>query len=145
MRPDELPDHISDANGKITKEIIECSGCKGAYRIVPEELKFYKRLGLPLPRLCPNCRYKERIKFRNPLKWYRRECMCRGRHGANGGSTVLSGSPSKDKGQMTYSNANLPHPPHKNTEPCLNRFETSYAPDRPEIIYCEECYQHEIF
>jgi len=27
---------------------------------------------------------------------------------------------------------------------CPNEFETSYAPDRPEIIYCEQCYQAEI-
>jgi hypothetical protein len=29
-------------------------------------------------------------------------------------------------------------------EGCLNEFETSYAPDRPEIIYCESCYQKEV-
>jgi len=27
---------------------------------------------------------------------------------------------------------------------CQNEFETSYAPDRPEIIYCESCYQNEV-
>jgi len=27
---------------------------------------------------------------------------------------------------------------------CLNEFETSYAPERPEIIYCEKCYQNEV-
>jgi hypothetical protein len=27
---------------------------------------------------------------------------------------------------------------------CENKFETSYAPDRPEIIYCENCYQQEV-
>jgi len=26
---------------------------------------------------------------------------------------------------------------------CLNEFETSYAPDCPEIVYCEQCYQQE--
>lgn len=25
-----------------------------------------------------------------------------------------------------------------------NEFETSYAPDRPEIVYCEQCYQAEM-
>jgi hypothetical protein len=29
-------------------------------------------------------------------------------------------------------------------EGCTNEFETSYAPDRPEIIYCEKCYQKEV-
>lgn len=27
---------------------------------------------------------------------------------------------------------------------CTNEFETSYAPDRPEIIYCEGCYNNEV-
>jgi len=27
---------------------------------------------------------------------------------------------------------------------CSNEFETSYAPDRPEIIYCESCYNNEV-
>ena len=29
-------------------------------------------------------------------------------------------------------------------EGCINEFETSYAPDRPEIVYCEKCYQQEV-
>lgn len=29
-------------------------------------------------------------------------------------------------------------------EGCPNEFETSYAPDRPEIVYCESCYQNEV-
>lgn len=28
---------------------------------------------------------------------------------------------------------------------CNNEFETSYAPERPEIVYCEKCYQDEIY
>ena len=28
---------------------------------------------------------------------------------------------------------------------CNIEFETSYAPDRPEIIYCERCYQQEVY
>jgi hypothetical protein len=28
---------------------------------------------------------------------------------------------------------------------CLNEFETSYSPDRPETIYCETCYQQEVY
>ncbi len=27
---------------------------------------------------------------------------------------------------------------------CPNEFETSYSPDRPEMIYCEQCYQQEV-
>ena len=27
---------------------------------------------------------------------------------------------------------------------CPNEFETSYAPDRSEIVYCEQCYNGEV-
>jgi hypothetical protein len=30
-------------------------------------------------------------------------------------------------------------------EGCTNEFETPYAPDRPETIYCERCYQQEVY
>ena len=30
-------------------------------------------------------------------------------------------------------------------EGCTNEFETSYAPERPEIVYCERCYQQEVY
>jgi len=29
-------------------------------------------------------------------------------------------------------------------EGCTNEFETSYSPDRPEIVYCEQCYNSEV-
>ncbi len=28
---------------------------------------------------------------------------------------------------------------------CTNEFETAYSPDRPETIYCEQCYQQEVY
>ena len=28
--------------------------------------------------------------------------------------------------------------------PCPNEFETTFAPDRPEIVYCESCYNSEV-
>ncbi|KKP59766.1 MAG: hypothetical protein UR55_C0020G0001, partial [Candidatus Nomurabacteria bacterium GW2011_GWF1_34_20] len=30
-------------------------------------------------------------------------------------------------------------------EGCTNEFETSYAPERSEIVYCEKCYQQEVY
>jgi hypothetical protein len=77
-------------------------------------LQFYRRMNLPLPRLCPNCRHYQRLKQRNPLKLWHRTCMC-GKAG------------------------------HFHTGKCEVEFETSYAPDRPEIVYCEKCYQQEVY
>lgn len=28
---------------------------------------------------------------------------------------------------------------------CEVEFETSYSPGRPEIVYCEKCYQQEVY
>lgn len=34
---------------------------------------------------------------------------------------------------------------HGHSGQCPTEFETTYAPDRPEKVYCEECYQKEIY
>lgn len=34
---------------------------------------------------------------------------------------------------------------HDHQGKCPNEFETSYAPDRTEIVYCERCYQKEVY
>jgi len=34
---------------------------------------------------------------------------------------------------------------HEHNGKCEVEFETSYAPERPEIIYCERCYQQEVY
>ncbi len=33
---------------------------------------------------------------------------------------------------------------HDHNGKCPNEFETSYSPERPEIVYCESCYQKEV-
>ena len=113
VKTDEIPDDIKDVNEDIIGKVIECKHkgkckeqCTEAFKIIPEEFKFYKRMSLPLPRLCPNCRHYERINLRNPMKLWDRKCMKEG---------------------------------------CKNEFKTTYAPDRPEIVYCEKCYQQEVY
>ncbi|MDP2630924.1 MAG: hypothetical protein Q8P56_05975 [Candidatus Uhrbacteria bacterium] len=32
---------------------------------------------------------------------------------------------------------------HDHEGRCAVKFQASYAPDRPEIVYCEQCYQAE--
>ncbi len=125
----DLPDNIKDAKDNITKGIIKCSSCARAYRIIQMELDFYRRIGLPLPRLCPDCRFKERFTFVNPPKYWHGECDCRGQM-----------AKSKESGNAYKNNAEHFH----GDAPCPNEFETSFAPDRPEIVYCEECYKIEV-
>lgn len=109
----DIPDDIKDINEYIIGKVIECAHCgtcnhqcTEAFKIIPEEYQFYKRMNLPIPRLCPNCRHYERLSQRNPMKLWHRQCMKEG---------------------------------------CFNEFETTYAPERPEIVYCERCYQQEVY
>jgi len=140
IKASNLPNNIKDVDNSILKEVIACANChsresgnpasgspiklgmtsgelkmtkkettscagSNVFRIIPQELKFYKKMNLPLPRLCPDCRHRERIKQRNPLKLWKRQCMKKG---------------------------------------CNTTFQTTYAPDRKEIIYCEACYNKEV-
>jgi uncharacterized protein YbaR (Trm112 family) len=75
MKGVDLPDLINDVPDDITKEVIACESCKRAYRIVPIELQFYKRIGIPLPHKCHNCRFLDRYQFINKPKLYHRSCM----------------------------------------------------------------------
>ena len=127
----QLPDHIKDVPDSISKEILECThhgeceeDCTTAFRILPEELKFYRQMNLALPRLCPNCRYKQRLQWTNRPKLWRKACQCAGKQSDNN----------------IYPNTSIHF---HGANPCPTEFETSYAPDRPEIIYCEKCYQEE--
>ncbi|HDY73331.1 MAG TPA: hypothetical protein ENH86_02045 [Candidatus Jorgensenbacteria bacterium] len=126
--PQELPDRITDVDNSILNETIACEHkgtcshqCSTAFKIIPEELKFYRRINFPLPRLCPNCRHYQRLKQRNPLKLWHRQCMC---------------------DYEVYENTTK-HQHHSDGR-CPNEFETTYSPERKETVYCEQCYNAEI-
>ena len=128
----DLPDHIRDIPESITEELIQCAHnqtcneqCTQAFKVIPQELQLYKRMNLSFPRLCPNCRHYQRLGQRNPLKLWHRACTCAGEKSKN----------------AVYTNT-VSH--FHGTAPCPNEFETSYAPDRPETIYCEQCYNAEV-
>ena len=90
----------------VNKEVFVCTKCNKNYRIIKDELVFYRRMKIPIPRNCPECRHIRRFENRGPNKLWYRKCMNKG---------------------------------------CLNEFETAYAPDRQEKIYCESCYNKEIY
>ena len=102
----KIPENINDVSSDILNEILECFQCGRNYKIIPNELAFYKKWQIPIPRNCFFCRFKKRFSLRTPSKLWHRKCMKEG---------------------------------------CDNEFETSYVPDRPEIVYCERCYQAEVY
>ena len=130
---DTLPQKISDTKDDILKEIIRCSSqdseeekrkhpeCATAFRLIPLEFELYKKLNIPIPTKCFPCRRTERFTLRNPRKLWHRKCMC---------------------DYKIYNNS-IKHGNHE-TGQCPNEFETSYAPERKEIVYCESCYNSEI-
>ncbi|MEK7218807.1 MAG: hypothetical protein AAB728_05075, partial [Patescibacteria group bacterium] len=61
-----IPEHINDVPDDITKQILRCSVTGKPYKIIPQELKFYRQMGIPIPRKCPDQRHKERMALRNP-------------------------------------------------------------------------------
>ncbi|HEV7702514.1 MAG TPA: hypothetical protein VGO63_03695 [Candidatus Paceibacterota bacterium] len=71
VKSEDIPDDSSGIPESITSEILECANskkgldnCTTAFRVITDEVSFYKRFGLPLPDKCPNCRHKERLQFR---------------------------------------------------------------------------------
>jgi len=128
MKSDDLPDTIQEVTDNILNQVIECEHagtcneqCSTAFKITKSELEFYRKMNLPLPQLCSNCRHYVRFRQRNPIKLWHRQCAC---------------------DYQVYKNF-AKHQHHLESR-CPNEFETTYAPERKEIVYCESCYQQEI-
>jgi hypothetical protein len=99
----KLPDTIEWIPDDILNWAIECEVSKKPFRIIRQELEFYRKHNLPIPRRHPDVRHADRMKMRNPRKLWERKC---------------------DK--------------------CSKDMITTYAPERTEIVYCEECYTREV-
>lgn len=109
-----IPDKIEDVPDSYLNEIFSCVDCSKNYNITKNELLFYRKENLPLPRKCPNCRYKRRFDLRPKRELWHRACMCDKKHNNHDGA-------------------------------CVVEFETCYSPDRKEKVYCEKCYQSEVY
>ncbi len=99
----KLPEDISKIPDDILNWAIECEVTKKPFRIIRQELEFYRKHQLPIPRRHPDQRHLDRMALRNPRKLFERKC---------------------DK--------------------CGKDMITTYAPERPETVYCEECYNREV-
>ncbi|OGI73748.1 hypothetical protein A3D42_00840 [Candidatus Nomurabacteria bacterium RIFCSPHIGHO2_02_FULL_41_18] len=104
MKIENIPDHIKNAPNSIVNEILACVDCNRNYKIIAQELLFYRKMNIPIPRKCFYCRHKDRITRRGPYKFWNRTCR-----------------------------------------KCKKEIITNYAPDRPEIVYCEKCYRQEVY
>ncbi len=100
----DISDDIANVDDTICTKILMCETTGKPYKIIPQELKFYRQAGLPIPRKCPDQRHTERMAKRNPRKLWDRACA-----------------------------------------KCKKATQTTYAPERTEIVYCEECYLQTVY
>jgi hypothetical protein len=107
----KVPGNIKDVPDSIRNEILACEAPQGGgkacgrnFRIMTQELDFYRGQNLPIPPQCPDCRHMARLAQRNPRRLYDRACA-----------------------------------------KCKTPIRTTYAPERPEIVYCESCYLKEVY
>lgn len=135
MKASELPDAINEVPDSIANEIILCEdweeneaaarahNCTKAFKILPQELLFYRRFNLPLPRKCYRSRHNDRLAHRHSVRLYERQCDCKG------------------GGAKSYKNVSR----HAHRDlPCPQTFQTAVSLEKPDIVYCENCYQAEV-
>jgi hypothetical protein len=71
----DLPDDIQDVKDDILKKAIFDSKNKKHFRYTKQELQFYKKYGVPLPREHPTVRMsKWRKEFGLVVRYYKRKC-----------------------------------------------------------------------
>src|SRR3989344_5008907 len=72
----------------MNKESRKCQNCHQDFAIEPDDFDFYKKISVPSPTFCPQCRMMRRFLFRNERHLFRRK-------DAHTGKDIFSGiSPS---------------------------------------------------
>lgn len=81
----KLEDLEKDDITKLDGQVLACKKCARNYKIVKQELDFYNRMNIPVPILCPDCRFLQRFSLRNPMNLWHRQCDCtHPKHGHSG-------------------------------------------------------------
>jgi hypothetical protein len=92
-----IPDDISEVKDEITHQVLRCSESQKPYKIIPQELRLYRELGIPIPRRSPVQRHLDRIHRRSPRQLWNRPCSkCQ---------KTISSSYSPDRPEQVYCEA----------------------------------------
>jgi len=102
---DNTADYANDEQErkKLLSGVLKCQVSNRPFKILSQELVFYIKNNIPIPRISFFERHRERMRLRNPRQLFDRKC---------------------DK--------------------CKREMKTTYSLDRPEKVYCEECYRKAI-
>ena len=58
----------------MNSETKQCQNCKNNFIIESEDFDFYKKIDVPPPTFCPECRMQRRMSFLNERTLYKRKC-----------------------------------------------------------------------
>ena len=72
---EKLPNSIDDIPDDILNWAMKCETTKRPFKIIKQELDFYRQMKLPVPHFHPDERHKRRMAHRNPRKLWNRPCM----------------------------------------------------------------------
>ncbi|HLC66454.1 hypothetical protein A3C37_02720 [Candidatus Peribacteria bacterium RIFCSPHIGHO2_02_FULL_53_20] len=70
----EVSNNIDQVGDDFCEKILICEVTGRPYKIIPQELAFYREMKLPVPRVCPDQRHLNRLAMRNPRKLWDRKC-----------------------------------------------------------------------
>ena len=70
----ELPDSSAELSEDVLQQTLQCETSGKPYRVIAQELAYYQKHSIPLPRRSPDQRHRDRIALRNPRKLWVREC-----------------------------------------------------------------------
>lgn len=69
-----LPSSISAVPDDILQWAIECEATARPFKLIKQELAFYREMKLPVPHFHPDERHRRRMERRNPRKLWSRQC-----------------------------------------------------------------------
>jgi CxxC-x17-CxxC domain-containing protein len=90
----EVPDEITEVHDDLTTSLLTCLGCGKNFKILVQELNFYRLLGIAVPRTCFFCRHRARARRRYPRSLWTSQCAFCG--------IEISTSCAPDKGRAVY-------------------------------------------
>lgn len=73
-----IPENIHDVSVEMIQQPLVCEDSGRSFKISEGELKLLKRIGVPLPRKCPDIRQRDRLQMHSPWELWTRTCPING-------------------------------------------------------------------
>lgn len=69
-----LPDSIHDAGDDVVGSVVVCEQTGKPYRLIAKEIEFYRKMGVPIPRICFAARTRRKLDGRGGIELFGRRC-----------------------------------------------------------------------